>query len=66
MSENATPEVKLPVYFKDEDGFCYVATAALLEVPGLTPYNGEIDERGHAVTGNDGRPVKPTAPTKAK
>jgi hypothetical protein len=66
MSENATPEVKLPVFFKDENGFCYVATPAMLSIPGLTPYNGEIDERGMAVDGADGRPVKPATAAKAK
>lgn len=43
MSEN-----KLPAFFKDQTGFCYTATHLLAKVPGLEPWDGEVDAFGFA------------------
>ena len=39
---------KLPKYFKDASGFCYVATPALASLEHLTPWDGDIDAKGFA------------------
>lgn len=61
MSDTQNTESELPKFFKDESGFCYVATRELRAVEGLTPYNGKIDERGFAVA----EATEPTRRTKA-
>ena len=59
MSEtDATP---LPKYFKDADGFCYIATPQLAKLNHLTPWDGEVDERGHATEKAAEKPTKKTA-----
>lgn len=42
------PTATLPRYFKDETGFCYVATEQLASKPGMTPWNGAVDAAGYA------------------
>ena len=56
----------LPKFFKDETGYCYVATAMLATQKHLTPWDGAIDAKGFAT---EAEPVKvaakPAKPAKA-
>lgn len=52
----------LPKYFKDQAGFCYVATEQLARAPDLTPWNGAVDAAGFAF---EATPARDPAPTPA-
>lgn len=52
----------LPKFFKDEAGFCYVATALLARLPGMTPWNGAVDANGMACETAPAAPVASTSP----
>lgn len=54
---------KLPTFFKNEDGFCYAATEALATMPNMTPWNGDVDEKGFAT---EAKAAKPAAVAKAQ
>lgn len=56
----------LPRFFKDEDGFCYIATPLLAAQPHLTPHDGDVDERGFAVEGGSASPKGKGKRTAAK
>lgn len=44
-------------YVYGADGFCYVADKTLLTTPGLTPWWGQVDERGCVVPGTEPEPL---------
>lgn len=56
MTQETAP---LPRFFKDSEGFCYIATALLAEAPGLTPWNGAVSAAGLAVEGPVAGPLDP-------
>lgn len=57
-------EQKLPAFFKDETGFCYVATPLLAKQSHLTPWDGPIDKRGFAVVAKETAAPKPAGKKK--
>ncbi|OWT55267.1 hypothetical protein [Candidimonas nitroreducens] len=50
--------MSLPKFFKDAEGFCYTATEHLAKLMHLTPWDGEVDDKGFAV---ERKPRKPRA-----
>lgn len=56
----------IPTYLRDADGFCYAYTEALSTLAGLTPWDGDVDENGFAVTEKKVAKSQPAATAKRK
>lgn len=50
----------LPKFFKDDSGYCYIATPHLAGEPGLTAWDGKVDSRGFALEDATEQPAEPS------
>ena len=67
MNQDTQPA--LPKYFKDGAGYCYGATPVLAKQVDLTPWDGDVDAKGFAVSPKEEAPKsepKPAARSRGK